>query len=120
VLCGVDDQPRALRELHRVLRPGGQLKFIEHVRAADARLARRQDRMNTLNRFMVGCECNRPTLDAIRAAGFTVTYVENATLPKVPSFVSPLIVGTATADTGRRHAGQELTPHHSDASLQPG
>jgi ubiquinone/menaquinone biosynthesis C-methylase UbiE len=31
VLCGVDDQPRALRELRRVLRPGGQLLFIEHV-----------------------------------------------------------------------------------------
>ena len=46
VLCGVDDQPRALRELRRVLRPGGQLLFIEHVRSDDARLARRQDRMN--------------------------------------------------------------------------
>ena len=35
VLCGVDDQPRALRELRRVLRPGGQLLFIEHVRSGD-------------------------------------------------------------------------------------
>ena len=37
VLCGVDDQPRALRELRRVLRPGGQLLFIEHVRAGEPR-----------------------------------------------------------------------------------
>ena len=51
VLCGVSDQPRALRQLRRVLRPGGQLLFIEHVRSDDARLAHRQDRMNWLNRF---------------------------------------------------------------------
>lgn len=50
VLCGVDDQPRALRELRRVLRLGGHLLFIEHVRAGDARTARLQDQMNWLNR----------------------------------------------------------------------
>jgi ubiquinone/menaquinone biosynthesis C-methylase UbiE len=44
VLCGADDQPRALRELRRVLRPGGQLLFIEHVRSADPGQARLQDR----------------------------------------------------------------------------
>jgi ubiquinone/menaquinone biosynthesis C-methylase UbiE len=37
VLCGVSDQPRALRQLRRVLRPGGQLLFIEHVRSGDPR-----------------------------------------------------------------------------------
>ena len=97
VLCGVDDQPRALRELRRVLRPGGRLIFIEHVRSDDPGLARWQDRMNGLNRFVVGCECNRPTLDTIRAAGFEVTQLEHTTLNKVPPFVRPLIVGTATA-----------------------
>jgi ubiquinone/menaquinone biosynthesis C-methylase UbiE len=97
VLCGVDDQPRALRELRRVLRPGGLLLFIEHVRSDEPRLAHRQDRMNGLNRFMVGCECNRPTLDSIREAGFAVSEVEHTTLPKVPSFVRPVIVGRATA-----------------------
>jgi len=95
VLCGVDDQPRALRELRRVLRPGGQLLFIEHVRASDARLARAQNRMNGINRFVVGCDCNRPTLDSIGDAGFTVTRVEHTTMPKVFKFVSPAIVGSA-------------------------
>jgi ubiquinone/menaquinone biosynthesis C-methylase UbiE len=95
VLCGVDDQPRALRELRRVLRPGGQLLFIEHVRAADIQLARSQDRMNGINRFVVGCDCNRPTLDSIGDAGFTVTQVEHIMMPKVPKFGSPSIVGTA-------------------------
>ena len=69
VLCGVDDQPRALREARRVLRPGGQLLFLEHVRADDPDLARFQDRMNWLNRLVVGCDCNRPDARHHRGRG---------------------------------------------------
>jgi ubiquinone/menaquinone biosynthesis C-methylase UbiE len=97
VLCGVDDQPRALRELRRVLRPGGQLLFIEHVRSDDAGIARLQDRMNWINRLIVCCDCNRPTLESIQEAGFTIANVEHTALPKAPKFVSPAIVGNATA-----------------------
>jgi ubiquinone/menaquinone biosynthesis C-methylase UbiE len=97
VLCGVDDQPRALRELRRVLRPGGQLLFMEHLRSGDPGVARLQDRMNWLNRLVVCCECNRPTLDSILQAGFTVTQVENWSLPKAPKFIRPAVVGSATA-----------------------
>ncbi len=97
VLCGVRDQPRALRELRRVLRPGGTLLFLEHVRSADPARARQQDRMNWLVRLVVRCDCNRPTLDTIRQAGFTVTQVENTALPLAPPFISPAIIGTAKA-----------------------
>jgi ubiquinone/menaquinone biosynthesis C-methylase UbiE len=97
VLCGVDDQTRSLREIRRVLRPGGRLVFIEHVRSDDPKLAKTQDRMNGLNRFVAGCDCNRATLDAIRNAGFEVESVEQTTLSKVPKFVRPAIVGTAAA-----------------------
>jgi ubiquinone/menaquinone biosynthesis C-methylase UbiE len=107
VLCGVSDQPRALRELHRVLRPGGELLFIEHVRADDPGLAKKQDRMNGVNRFLVGCECNRSTLSSIQAAGFAVATVEHTLLGKVPSFVRPLIVGTATTISGERYPQPE-------------
>jgi ubiquinone/menaquinone biosynthesis C-methylase UbiE len=96
VLCGVDDQERALREARRVLRPGGRLLFMEHVRSDDPALARFQDRMNWLNRLIVDCDCNRPTLTTIERAGFHVSRLDRTTLPKAPKFVRPLIVGAAT------------------------
>ena len=97
VLCGVDDQARALGELRRVLRPGGRLIFIEHVRSDEPGLARWQDRLNGLIRLVACCDCNRRTLDSIQAEGFEVTAVEHTSLKKVPPWDSPLIAGTATA-----------------------
>ena len=108
VLCGVNDQPRALRQLRRVLRPGGRLLFIEHVRSRDPRLAHHQDRMNWMNQLVMSCDCNRPTLTSIQEAGFTVTDVEHLALHKAPSFVSPLIVGRATAPAGAAHRDAQL------------
>jgi ubiquinone/menaquinone biosynthesis C-methylase UbiE len=97
VLCGVDDQPRALGELRRVLRPGGKLLFLEHVRSEDPKLARLQDRMNPINNLIARCDCNRPTVASIGAAGFTVAELERGEFPKAPKWVRPLVVGTARA-----------------------
>ena len=72
------------------------LLFIEHVRSGDPGRARLQDRMNWLNRLVVCCDCNRPTLDCIREAAFTPGQVKHITLSKAPKFVSPVIMGTAT------------------------
>src|SRR5436190_10901792 len=96
VLCGVDDQPRSVREIRRVLKPGGRLLFVEHVRSTDAAVARRQDRINWLNRLVVGCDCNRPTLETLEQGGFVIDDLVHGELPKSPSFVRPMIVGSAT------------------------
>jgi len=96
VLCTVDDPDRALQEAHRVLKPGGRLLFLEHVRSEDAKLARWQDRLNGFQkRFACGCNCNRATLETIKQHGFSVDEVEQGRLPKAPPFVRPMIVGAA-------------------------
>ncbi len=63
--------------------------------------------MNGINRFVVGCDCNRPTLDSIREAGLTVTRAEHTTLPEVPKFASPAIVGSATVPAEVRSPGAQ-------------
>lgn len=99
VLCSVADQPRAVREIRRVLKPGGHLLAVEHVRSVDEKLARRQDRMNWLNRAMVGCDCNRPTQQTLERGGFMVDHLDHGQLPKSPSFARPLIAGRLPASS---------------------
>ena len=73
VLCTVEQPDWALAEIARVLRPGGQLLFIEHVRAESPALAWWQDRLlGPWRRFACGCRCNRATVELMRACGFEV------------------------------------------------
>ena len=96
VLCTVGDQGLALAELGRVLRPGGSLLFIEHVRSQSPRFARWQERLNPVQRVIgYGCNCNRATVDRARTAGFNITELAHDELHKVPPWVRPLVIGTA-------------------------
>ena len=94
VLCTVADPERALSEIHRLLRPGGRLVFLEHVLSDEPGLARWQHRLEGVQvRVGHGCHPNRATLTEIRDAGFTVPEVAHERLHKAPPIVRPLIVG---------------------------
>ncbi|HEV3400571.1 MAG TPA: class I SAM-dependent methyltransferase [Acidimicrobiales bacterium] len=85
VLCTVDDPHAVVAEIHRVLRPGGRLLLMEHVRASDETLARWQDRLQPLwSRCNGGCRPNRTTLETVREAGFRFQALEEYGYPVLP------------------------------------
>jgi len=96
VLCTVPDPERTLGEIARVLRPDGQLLFVEHVRASSRFLAAYQDALlRPWRGFAGGCYCNRPTAELMRATGFLVA-ADDSVWRAMPAIVHPLIVGRAT------------------------
>lgn len=100
VLCTVDDPARGAAELRRVLRPGGSLLYLEHVRADDQRLARWQDRLERPWGWIgAGCHPNRPTEGTLAAAGFEIEGLQRERMPKAPPIVRPMIVGAAVKPT---------------------
>ena len=98
VLCSVHDVEQTLAEIRRVLRPGGRLLFLEHVRSEEPRVARRQDRLQrTWAWFARGCRCNQPTVELLAASPLVVERVERWSLPAAPSIVRPVVAGRAIA-----------------------
>jgi SAM-dependent methyltransferase len=100
VLCSVADPGPAIAELRRVLKPGGELRFLEHVRSDRARKAgfqRTLDRSGAWPLLAGGCHCSRDTVGAIEAAGFTVTKLRHVDLGPSWVLTNPHVLGEARA-----------------------
>jgi ubiquinone/menaquinone biosynthesis C-methylase UbiE len=98
VLCSVPDQDSASADLRRVLRPGGELRFYEHVRASGPVRGRTQDVADLVwPRLMSGCHPNRDTLAAIERSGFRIERCRGFHFPPSArvSPVAPRILGVA-------------------------
>jgi ubiquinone/menaquinone biosynthesis C-methylase UbiE len=98
VLCSVPDQSRALTELRRILQPGGELRFYEHILSDDPRIARSQHVVDRLfwPRAFGGCHTGRDTPAAITAAGFSIEHQRSMLVgPRFARLVRLHVLGRA-------------------------
>jgi len=95
-LCSIKDVKKALYEVKRVLKPGGQFVFLEHGLSPDKKISAWQHRLNGIQKLVGdGCHLNRDMHKLISETGFSQLEVENFYFPKVPRFMGYMYRGLA-------------------------
>ncbi|ONF44142.1 SAM-dependent methyltransferase [Marinobacter lutaoensis] len=96
-LCTIPDGPAALAQMKRVLRPGGELIFLEHGESEHPRVRRWQHRLTRVWKPLAGgCHLNRNIAELIRQAGFEIVELRNLYVSKAPKIAGYLYLGRAT------------------------
>ncbi|HXU09099.1 MAG TPA: class I SAM-dependent methyltransferase [Blastocatellia bacterium] len=98
-LCSIPDVASALAEIRRVLRPDGSFVFLEHGHSDDPKVARRQDRLNPIQKFVGrGCNLNRQIDQLIKQAGLNIIRLDRFLLPDTPRLIGEMYRGVARSD----------------------
>ncbi|MBL4584889.1 MAG: class I SAM-dependent methyltransferase [Pseudomonadales bacterium] len=94
--CTIPDWETAMKQMHRVLKPGGKLIFCEHGQAPDLEVQKWQNRINPIwKKLFGGCNLNRPVISSIKSSGFNIDWDDCDYIEGSPRFVSYMSLGSA-------------------------